>query len=170
MFLKTKKNYRRGAVGAMMDEYERAALELKSLLETISEEDFTCIADPDTTDERCRSIQTVTSHVVGAGFGYANYIREQFSMNFEPIPPAIFSRNEIGEKIAAMLDYTVETLDGRWEMTDEEIGRVKINSRWGPAYDLEQLLEHAIVHILRHRRQIEKFLLKFENETDNLGS
>ena len=25
-------------------------------------------------------------------------------------------------------------------------------------YDAEQLLEHAIVHILRHRRQIEKFM------------
>ncbi len=28
--------------------------------------------------------------------------------------------------------------------------------------NLEQLLEHAVLHILRHRRQIEKFLLKFE--------
>lgn len=26
----------------------------------------------------------------------------------------------------------------------------------------EQLLEHAVPHVLRHRRQIEKFLLKFE--------
>ncbi len=26
--------------------------------------------------------------------------------------------------------------------------------------NLEQLLEHAIVHILRHRRQIEKFMLQ----------
>jgi len=32
--------------------------------------------------------------------------------------------------------------------------------RWGPQYDLEQLLEHAVVHILRHRRQIEKFAAK----------
>jgi hypothetical protein len=33
-----------------------------------------------------------------------------------------------------------------------------IEARWGPRYDLEQLLEHAIVHVLRHRRQIDKFL------------
>jgi hypothetical protein len=43
-------------------------------------------------------------------------------------------------------------------MTDEEITAVKMPVRWGPTYDLEQLLEHAIVHILRHRRQVERFL------------
>ncbi len=32
----------------------------------------------------------------------------------------------------------------------------KIHARWGQRYDIEQLFEHAIVHILRHRRQIEK--------------
>jgi hypothetical protein len=33
----------------------------------------------------------------------------------------------------------------------------KIAARWGQVYDIEQMMEHAIVHILRHRRQIEKF-------------
>ena len=36
----------------------------------------------------------------------------------------------------------------------------KILVRWGQLYDVEQLFEHAIVHILRHRRQIERFLLR----------
>ena len=29
----------------------------------------------------------------------------------------------------------------------------------GQVYNIEQIAEHAIVHILRHRRQIEKFKL-----------
>jgi hypothetical protein len=36
----------------------------------------------------------------------------------------------------------------------------KIVVAWGQSYDVEQLFEHAIVHILRHRTQIERFLLK----------
>ena len=36
----------------------------------------------------------------------------------------------------------------------------KIKVRWGQQYDVEQLIEHAIVHVLRHRRQIERFLIK----------
>jgi uncharacterized damage-inducible protein DinB len=57
-----------------------------------------------------------------------------------------------------MIEYTIETLDGKWEMSDEVIERTTIHSLWGVKYDLEQLLEHAIVHVLRHRRQIEKLL------------
>lgn len=33
----------------------------------------------------------------------------------------------------------------------------KIFTSWNQVYDIEQVTEHAIVHILRHRRQIEKF-------------
>ncbi len=43
-------------------------------------------------------------------------------------------------------------------MSDADIRVTAIQSRWGVRYDLEQLLEHAIVHVLRHRRQIEKLL------------
>ncbi len=46
------------------------------------------------------------------------------------------------------LIYTSETLEGKWEYSDEEIMKVKMIVRWGPQYDLEQLLEHAVVHIL----------------------
>jgi uncharacterized damage-inducible protein DinB len=161
--MKQKKLFRKGAVGAMMDEYERAALEFQSVIQKIGENDFMRTADEETEDESCRSIQTVASHVVGAGYGYANYIREQFSMAFEPLPRRLISHAEASGEMDKMLAYTVETLDGKWEMTDDRISQIKIDSRWGTAYDLEQLLEHAIVHVLRHRRQIEKFLAKFES-------
>ena len=35
---------------------------------------------------------------------------------------------------------------------------IKFTSRMGEEYNFEQILEHAVVHILRHRRQIEKFI------------
>ena len=57
-----------------------------------------------------------------------------------------------------MLAYTAETLEGRWQMSYQDISGTVINAGWGPTYDVEQLLEHAIVHVLRHRRQIEKFM------------
>jgi hypothetical protein len=28
---------------------------------------------------------------------------------------------------------------------------------WGPRYDPEMLLEHAVCHVLRHRRQLERW-------------
>ena len=67
-------------------------------------------------------------------------------------------RLESLDQLGVMLAYTAATLEGKWELSDEEIMAVQIRSRWGAMYDLEQLLEHAIVHVLRHRRQIERFL------------
>ena len=158
-----QKTFRKGAVGAMMDEYERAVFELQAIIQNVSGEEFTRIADAETRDEDCRSIQTIVSHVVRAGYGYANYIRERFSMNAEPFEPKQIVHGEVSDEIDKMLDYTIQTLDGKWEMSDDEICEIKINSRWGVPYNLEQMLEHAIVHVLRHRRQIEKFLLKFQD-------
>jgi uncharacterized damage-inducible protein DinB len=158
-----KKNFRKGALGALMDEYERAALEFQSLIREIGEDEFTRVADGETKDEDCRSIQTISRHVLMAGYSYANYIRKEFSMSAEPIPREPVSHQEMSGKIDKMLAYTIETLDGKWEMSDDEIGKIVINSGWGVTYDLEQLLEHAIVHVLRHRRQIEKFLAKFNS-------
>ena len=153
-----KKTYRSGAIGALMDEYERAASELRRLVEQIPEDDFARVVDSQTKDDDCRSVQTIMSHVVRAGYGYADYIREQFSMASNRPQNTLLSRQESLEQLDAALRYTVQTLEGRWEMSGEEISGTVINSRWGAVYDVEGLLEHAIVHILRHRRQIEKFI------------
>lgn len=57
-----------------------------------------------------------------------------------------------------MFDYNEELFADypHLKITEYDITK-KINVRWGQQYDIEQLFEHAIVHVLRHRRQIEKF-------------
>ena len=153
-----RESYREGAVGALLDEYERAVWELRRLVEQIAEDDAARVVDPRTEDESCRSVQTIMSHVVNAGYGYADYLRGVFSMPSTRPPKALLSHRESLEQLNPMLAYTAETLEGRWRMTDEELTGTFINSGWGVRYDAEQLLEHAIVHVLRHRRQIEKFM------------
>ena len=150
--------FRKGAVGAMMDEYARAAAELSELLRRISDDEFERVRDLQSQDEDCRSIQTVLRHVVRAGYGYATYIREAFGAEAKRPEIPLSKRLEALNQIEMMLAYTVATLEGKWELSDEQITAVQIRSRWGAVYDLEQLLEHAIVHVLRHRRQIERFL------------
>lgn len=166
------KVYREGAIGALMDEYERAAVDLKDLLRKTDNEDYVTIADSDTPDPDCKSIQTVMTHVIRAGYGYANYIRTHFgddvpdtNKNFETKTP-----EDACNEIDLMLEYNIETLQDKWKMSEEEIMKNVFKVRWGPTYDTDHLIEHAIVHILRHRRQIEKFLIKLhpDSNTDNL--
>jgi uncharacterized damage-inducible protein DinB len=139
-----------------MDEYERASSDLKLVLRNISEDDFTSILDKQTEDESCRSVQTIMTHVVRAGYGYADYIRDHFGIPKASPSSTLVPHRDVEAQVDAMLDYSAKTLDGRWEMTEDEWVGIGIDTHWGVRYDLEQLLEHAIVHILRHRRQIER--------------
>ncbi|MBT8380012.1 MAG: DinB family protein [Ignavibacteria bacterium] len=153
-----RKDFRKGAIGALMDVYERASNELKKLIVQISKSDFDIIVDSNTEDEDCRSVQTILSHVIYSGYGYADYIRDWFQTSKNSPERRTYSQDEINNELDKMLTYTAETLDGKWELSTTELMKIKIKSRYGPEYDIEQLLEHAIVHILRHHRQIEKFI------------
>ena len=154
------KTFRTGSVGAMMDEYERASEELILVLERISDEDYERVRDLETKDENCRSIQTIMTHVIGAGYGYAGMMRDSWgAVRTEPKRGPV-PRKDVPAKMRTMLAYMVETLEGKWGLSEEEQSAMRIQSRWGPTYDFEQLFEHAIVHVLRHRRQIEKFFAR----------
>lgn len=159
-----KKIYRQGALGALMDEYERATLELQRLVEQISNEDFLRVVDPHTSDENCRSVQTIIAHVVSAGYGYADYIRQAFALPSTRLSQGLLAHEEALTQLEAMLAYTAQTLACRWQMTQEEVDNTTLpTTGWEVTYNLEQLLEHAIVHVLRHRRQIEKFIQQRDN-------
>lgn len=70
------KTYRdNGAVGALLDEYERAIQEMQALIGKVSKDQLVYLADPDTEDSDCRSIQTILTHVVRAGYCYVIEIR-----------------------------------------------------------------------------------------------
>ena len=153
-----RESYREGAVGALMDEYERAVWELRRLLERMNEDDLARVVDSETRDDDCRSAQTIVSHVVNSGYGYADLLRKLFAAPSTRPPRALLSRGAALEQLDAILAYMAETLEGRWLMSDEELAGAVINTGWGVRYDIEQLLEHAVVHVLRHRRQIEKFM------------
>jgi uncharacterized damage-inducible protein DinB len=152
------RTYRKGPVGAMMDEYERASGELIGILEGISDEEYGRIRDTQTQDDDCRSIETIMTHVIRAGYGYAGYMRTAW--NREPVIrwSEKVRRADTPAEMRKMLAYTVETLEGHWDMTEKEASGMRMATRWGQTYDFEQLFEHAIVHVLRHRRQIDRFL------------
>jgi hypothetical protein len=66
--------------------------------------------------------------------------------------------------VGALLDEYEKALNELKDLirplSNEQLLAQKVLVRWGQRYDIEQLFEHAIVHVLRHKRQIERFLLK----------
>lgn len=157
------KKYRdNGAIGALLDEYERAVDNLKMGLSTIAAIELTTIVDYETSDEDCRSIQTILSHVVGAGYGYVVYIRRHLGENIDfPQKESLTNIEAYQTALDNMFQANVQLFVDYPNLKIEEFDdSKKILTRWGQRFDPEQLLEHAIVHILRHRRQIQRFLLK----------
>jgi uncharacterized damage-inducible protein DinB len=151
--------YRTGPLGALIDEYERATGELSGIVAPLSGDDLDLVRDPETDDEDCRSIRTVMHHVVRAGYGYADTIRKAFGQEIRrPVIERAASGALVVEQLSRMMAHTEATFDGRWDMSQDELDTVTMTVSWGPLFTVEQLLEHAIVHILRHRRQIERWL------------
>ncbi len=148
-----------GAKGALLDEYERAVKELKEFITTFSDQELVRILDAKTDDEDCRSIQSILTHVVCSGIGYIIYIR---NAQGEQLPfvekEQLSSIGEYQLALQQMFSYAEQLFIDYPDLVIETFEHTeKINVSWGQQYDVEQMFEHAIVHILRHRRQLEGF-------------
>lgn len=151
-----------GAKGALLDEYERALADLKRVIADIQPQELVAIADSETDDPDCHSIQTVLTHVVRSAFGYATYIRNHHgeAIGFRQ-SQTCHTVAEYAAELDAAFSFTEKTFEAHPDIPLEAFeSEQKMRVRWGQLYDAEQIMEHAIVHILRHRRQIERFLLK----------
>lgn len=156
----TNAPYRTGALGALLDEYEKAQRELMEVVQGISPPVLLQVIDPETDDPDCRSIQTILAHVVRSGFCYAAAIRQKQGEDAE-FPARVFRTDagEFVEDLKKMFRYTEQVFADYPNLPLESNEPAdKILTHWGQVYDVEQWLEHAILHVLRHRRQIERFL------------
>jgi uncharacterized damage-inducible protein DinB len=146
--------YRPGIIGALVDEYERALLDLAKTIHPIKQPQFVEVLDEVTKDQHCRSVQRIMGHVISSGYDDADYIRRQFDRSISPPPVNVpVDALDANRQMVTLLEYMIESFDGRWDMIHEEIEKTIIKASWGN-YNLEQFMEHAIVHVLRHRRQI----------------
>jgi len=148
-----------GPLRAILDEYARAIRDLEIVVRPISIGRYRAATAPD--DKEYPNIATIMMHVIGAAHVYVDYISDALSgtdrgrrrriNDFETPRIAMAS---VWEAFGRM----VEVLGRISAYSDEELERLQFVTRWNQRYDLEQMLEHAIVHILRHRRQIENRL------------
>lgn len=148
-----------GPFGALMDEYARAAEDFCRAVESVPVTTFTHESsgvDPNTT-----SVRALCAHAVSAAYRYADYIRRARALPFvdryELDPRSIGAPGEVRVLLREAIHYTEEALDGLYDAPEETVAALTFRVRWGPVYDPEMILEHGIVHLLRHRRQLERW-------------
>lgn len=149
-----------GSVRALLSEYRKAIDALIQVITPLQSEVLCAKADIHTKDPDCVSIQTVLTHVVSSGYGYTVYMEKHMGMSTErPERKAFTEVAPYIEQLNNVYEYCENFFKHHPDIVIEENDPAKkIWTNWGQQYDIDQLMEHAIVHILRHRRQIEGFI------------
>ena len=142
-----------------MDEYARAADDFCRVVDTFDAARFESVRTSNTAETA--SPHAVCAHVCGAAHRYAHYIRKARGIDFidryELDPSRLRSASDVRGLLAEATLLMEETVEPLVPLTDEGIQALSFVVRWGPTYDPEMLLEHAVCHLLRHRRQLERW-------------
>ncbi len=154
----------RRTVEALLEEYTNVVIALQKVITKLSYANLTTIVDSTTKDANCQSIQTILTHVISSGYSYVGYIRRLKKIaDNRPGKLAKMSSEEYHSDLNHLILYTIETFESIHDHELEEFDEdKKIKTSWGQVYDIEQMMEHAVIHVLSHRRKIEKFKSKLE--------
>jgi len=109
-------------------------------------------------DESYESAETLVAHVQAAARSYLIWIWESLA---QPIPG--MERVRDAKLIVPRLDAFMEETLAAWRthlapLKDEQLGPAFYKTRWGDLYTIDQMLEHAVVHPMRHRIQLERII------------
>ena len=140
---------------AMVLMHER---ELRRLVEVWRKAKASGVALPATDDPDYASLEHMLYHVLRAARGYMIWICEKLELpepQIQPAPPP--------ERVEAEVDRYLEHLLARWRLPLAEVDearacRPSYKSRWGMDYSIDSMLEHALVHPMRHAFQLEEML------------
>lgn len=162
-----KIEYQRGPVSALLKVYENVLLDFIKFLKNVNEENYTYLVDANTEDKDCRSIQTIISHIVNSGFGYAFYISNAIGVKSVRPEKRTIEFFEIENSLLEVYRFTENTFAGR-EISYEEVDSKIVKTPWNnDLYSIESILEHAVVHVLRHYIQIERYIKIINERKDN---
>jgi len=110
------------------------------------------------TDPDYESLEHLLHHVPRAARGYMTWMCEKLELpdpEIQEAPPP--------ERVEAEVDVYLDHLLARWrrplaDVDEERASHPSYQSRWGMDYSIDSMLEHALVHPMRHAFQLEEML------------
>ena len=113
---------------------------------------------PETDHPGYVSIEALLGHVLGSARSYMVWMTQKLELpdpKIEDIPPL--------EKIEAQADDYLAHLILQWraplaEVEEERFDNQAYQSNWGSLYCIDAMLEHAVMHPILHRVQLEELL------------
>ncbi len=111
---------------------------------------------PATDDPSYESNEHLAGHVLRSSRNYLTWIGDCVGRPVTDLDPETDPVTIAGRGAAFMEEVLAGWRRHLASLEDSELAPVKYKSRWGEDYSIEQMLEHAIVHPMRHRIQLER--------------
>jgi uncharacterized damage-inducible protein DinB len=131
--------------------------ELRALLPAWARAKAARVRLPATEDPDYASLDALLHHTLRAARGYMTWLCEKLGLPDPQIDPA--PQAALVEKEA---ERYLEHLLARWRMpladVEEERFGATHRTRWGEDMSCEGMLEHAVMHPVRHRFQLEELM------------
>jgi hypothetical protein len=142
---------------------------LRRFLDTWKRAKAAAVALPATQDPDYVSLDTLLRHVLGCARGYMTWMCEVLEL---PDPQIRVAPDAAA--IAAEADSYMEHVLERWrdplkDVSDEKLEAPEYRSRWKTLYCVDAMLEHAVMHPIRHTFQLEELISHAAPRTSRTG-
>jgi hypothetical protein len=113
---------------------------------------------PTTHDPAYASLDTLLRHVLGAARGYMTWMCEVLELQ-DPEIRALPDASELSRQADDYMEHVLE----RWRTPLQGVGDDRLEtpeypSRWQTRYCIDAMLEHAVMHPIRHAFQLEELM------------
>ncbi len=151
----TKPEFAYGGARALVGLHEK---HLRTFVARWWEADRRDLTLPVADDPDYASREALLSHVLICAAGYLVWICRHASLP----RPDVGSKPE-ADGLTARAETHLETILDAWrtalvDLTPDQAYEPAFPAPWGPPYCLDAMLEHAVMHPLRHAHQLERWL------------
>ena len=158
MSMKTLKEYKYNGARSLVLLHE---IHLVSCLNTWHKAKKIGLILPNTEDEDYESLDTLLRHILRSAGNYMVWICKKLNL-----PDPEIEKQPEPELIEIKADEYVSHLIEKWSLPLSEIPEDKFHSptytsNWGVEYCIDAMLEHAVMHPIRHEFQLKNL---FENK------
>jgi len=130
---------------------------LRSCVETWHEAKRLNIKLPATDDKDYESLETLLKHILRASRGYMTWMCDKLNL-----PDPGIEKTPEPEEIESKIDEHLTHILEKWRLPLVEIPKERFDevyeSRWGVEYCIDAMLEHAVMHPIRHEFQLKNLI------------
>jgi hypothetical protein len=113
---------------------------------------------PPSDDPAYASLATLGQHVLGSAGGYMVWMCEVLKLpdsGIRPAPDAAAIVRDAEEYMEHVLERWRVPL---WDVANEQLETPEYRSRWQTRYCIDAMLEHAVMHPIRHAFQLDELM------------